>query len=67
MIGTQVLKHLPCARKGKRGGSKVNVKGEATATEAMDESGCVRIIEREKVRRDDPIECFLSMKVGGYF
>ena len=45
MVGTQVLKHLPGARKGKRRGSK----------------GDVRVIEDEEVRGDDPVEYVLPV------
>ena len=41
MVRTQVLKHLPGARKGERGGSKGNVRGVATARGAMEKGGCV--------------------------
>ena len=45
MVRTQVLKHLPGARKGKRSGSKGDVRREAIARGAMEKSGCVRVIE----------------------
>ena len=45
MVRTQVLKHLPGAEKGNRGGSKGDVKGRATARGAMKKGGCVRVIE----------------------
>ena len=64
MVRTQVLKHLPRARKGKRGGSKGNVRGGATASGAMEKSGCVRVIERKEVSRDDAVKYFLSAGVG---
>ena len=60
----QVLKHLPRARKGKRGGSKGDVRTGATARGAMEKSGCVRVIEGEEVRRDNPVEYFLPTRVG---
>ena len=63
MVRAQVLKHLPGARKGKRGGSKGNVRRGATASGAMEKGGCVRVIEGE-VRRDDPVKYFLPMGVG---
>ena len=63
MIRTQVLKHLPGAREGERGGSKEDVKGEATARRAMEKSKYVRAIEKE-VREDDPIEYLLATGVG---
>ena len=40
MVRTQVLKHLPRARKSKRGGSKGDVRRGA-----MEKGGCVRVIE----------------------
>ena len=55
MVRTQVLKHLPGARKSKRGGSKGNVRGGAIARGAMEKSGCVRVFEAEEVRRDHPV------------
>ena len=63
MVKTQVLKHLPGARKGKSRRSKGDVRGRATARGAMEKSGCVRIIEGEEVRRDDPVEYFLPAGV----
>ena len=33
----------------------------------MEKDGCVRVIEGEEVRRDDPIEYFLPMGVGSSF
>ena len=63
MVRTQVLKHLPGARKSKRG-SKRGVRGRATARGAMEKGGCVRVIEGEEVRRDDPVEYFLPVGVG---
>ena len=59
MVRTQVLKHLPGAKKGKRGGSKEDVRGEA-----IKKGGCVRVIEGKEVRRDDPVEYFLPAGVG---
>ena len=65
MVRAKVLKHLPKARKGKRGGSKKNVRGGATARGAMEKSRYVRVIEEEEeVRRDDPVKYFLSTGVG---
>ena len=64
MVRTQILKHLPGARKGKRGGSKGDVRGRATAKEAMEKGWCVRVIEGEEVRRNDPVEYFLPARVG---
>ena len=59
MVTIQVLKHLSGARKGKREGSKGNVRGGA-----MEKGGCVRVIEGEEVRGDDPVEYFLPVEVG---
>ena len=59
-----MLKHLLEASKGKRRGSKENVRRGATARGAMEKGGCVRVIEGEKVRRDDPVEYFLPTGVG---
>ena len=64
MVRTQVLKHLPGARKGKRGGSKGDVRRGATTRGAMEKGGCVRVIEGEEVRRDNPVEYFLPTGVG---
>ena len=61
MIRTQVLRHLPGARKGKKGGSKGDVRGGVTAREAMEKSRYFRVIEGEEVRTDNPIEYFLPM------
>ena len=60
MVRTQVLKHLPEGRKGERGGSKGDVREGATARGAMENGGCVRVIEGEEVRGDDPVKYFLS-------
>ena len=65
MVRTQVLKHLPGAGTSKRGRSKGDVRRRATASGAMEKGGCVRVIEEEEVRRDDPVEYFLPMGVGG--
>ena len=61
---SQVLKHLPGAGKGERGGSKGNVREEATARGAMEKGRCDRVVEEEEVRRDDPVRYFLSTGVG---
>ena len=45
MVRTQVLKHLPGAKMGKRGGSKEDVRGVA-----IEKGTCVRIIEGEAIR-----------------
>ena len=59
MVRTQVLKHIPGARKGKRRDSKRDVRDGATATGVMEKGGCVMVIEGEEVRGDDPVEYFL--------
>ena len=41
--------------------------GKATARGAMKKSRYVRVIEREEVREDGPIECFLPTGVGNIF
>ena len=45
MVRTQVLKHLPGARKSKSRRSKEDVRRGATARGAMEKGGCVRVIE----------------------
>ena len=49
--------------RSKRGGSKGKVKGGAAARGAK-KSRCIKVIEGEGVRRDNPIEYFLSTGVG---
>ena len=61
MTKTQVLKHLPGARMGERGVSKGDVRGGATARGAMEKSRYIWVIEGEEVRRDNLLECFVSM------
>ena len=63
MVRTKVLKLLPRARKGKRRGSKGDVRRRATARGAMEKGGSVRVIEEEEVRGDDPVEYFLPTGV----
>ena len=63
MVRTQVLEYLPAARKSKRRGSKGDVRRGATARGAMEKGECVRVIEGEEVRRDDPVEYFLPAGV----
>ena len=48
MIKTQVLKHLSGARKGKRGASKEDVMGGATARGAMDKGRYLKVIEEKR-------------------
>ena len=48
------MKNFPGARKGKRRGSKGNVRRAATARGATEKGGCVRVIEGEDVRRYGP-------------
>ena len=43
----------------KRGGSKGDVRRGATARGTIEKGGYARVIERKKVRGDDPIKCFL--------
>ena len=62
MIRTQVLKHLPGAREGERGGSKENVRRGA-----MEKSRYVSVVEGEEFRKDGPIECLLPTGVGSTF
>ena len=64
MVRTQVLKHVPGARKSKKRGSKGDVKRGVTASGATEKGGCVMVIEDEEVRRDDPVEYFLHVGVG---
>ena len=64
MVRTQVLKHLPGARKSQRGESKGDVRRGVTARGAMEKGGCVRAIEGEEVREDDPVKYFLPAGVG---
>ena len=64
MVRTQVLKHLPEAGKGQRGGSKENARGGVTARGAMEKVKYVRVIEGEEVRGDDLIKCFIPTRVG---
>ena len=56
MIRTQIMKHLPRARESERGGNKGDVTEGATARGVMEKSRYVRVIEREEVRRDNPIK-----------
>ena len=64
MVRTKVLKHLPGAGKGKGGGSKGDVRRGATTSGAMGKGECVRVIEGEEVRGDEPVEYFLPTGVG---
>ena len=64
MVRTKALKQLPRARNSKRRGSKGDVRRGATASGAMEKGKCVRVIEGEEVRRDDPVEYFLPKGVG---
>ena len=65
MIRIQVQEHLPGTRKCKRRERKGSVRRGATAKGAIEKGGCVKVIEREKVRRDDPVEYFFPAGVGG--
>ena len=64
MVRAQVLKHPPGAGKGKRRGSKGDARRGATARGAMEKGRCVRIIEGEEVKGDDPVKYFLPTGVG---
>ena len=57
----------PPMSKGERGKSKGDIRVGATAREAMEKSGYVRVIEGEEIRRDDPIEYFLPTRFAGTF
>ena len=46
----------PRSKKGKRGRSKGDDREGATARGAMEKGGCVRVIEEEEIRGDDPVE-----------
>ena len=59
MITIKVIKYLEGAREGKRGRSKGDVKREAAAKGGMEKNRNLRVIERKKVRRIDPIQYFL--------
>ena len=50
--------------RNRREGSKGKVRGGATTRGAVKKSRCVRIIEREEVRRDDPAKYFVPMGNG---
>ena len=45
MVRTQVLKHLPGARKSKSRKIKGDVRRGTTASGAMEKGGCIRVIE----------------------
>ena len=64
MVRNKVLKHLPGARKSKSRRTKGDVRRGATARGGMEKSGCVRVIEGEEVRGDDPVKYFLPAGVG---
>ena len=63
MVRTQVLKHLPGAGKGKRRGTKGDVRKGATSRGAMEKGRCVRVIEEEEVKRDDAVKYFLPVGI----
>ena len=63
MVRTQVLKHIPGARKGKRSGSKGDVRRGGIASGMMERGGFV-VTEGEEVGGDDPVEYFLLTGVG---
>ena len=53
MIRTQVLKHLSGAGKGEREGRKRDVREKRLPEEPC---RCIRVIDGEEVRGDDPLE-----------
>ena len=53
--------------RSKRGGSKGDIRGGATARGAMEKCRYARVIEGKEVRREDPIEYFLPTWVGSTF
>ena len=57
----------PRSKLGQERKQERNVRGGATAREAMKKSRYCRDIEEEEVSGDDPIECFLTTGVGGTF
>ena len=61
------MRKIPNDFKKKRGGSEGDIRGAATAREAMEKSRYIRVIEREKVRRDDTLEYFLDTGFGSTF
>ena len=63
MVRTKVLKHLPGARKDKRGGGKEDVRRGVTARGAMEISGCVRVIEG-KIGGNDSVKYLFPAGVG---
>ena len=67
MVRTKVLKHLPGAGKGKRRGSKGDVRGRTTARGAIEKGECVRVIDGEEVRRNDPVKHFLPAEIESTF
>ena len=67
MIRTQVLKYSQEQDRAREEGTKEMSGKGATARGAMEEGGCVRVIEREEVRGDDPNEYFLPTGVGSTF
>ena len=54
----------PRSKKERERREQRKCQGRATVREAMEKGGCVRVIEGEKVRRDDPIKYFLPTGVG---
>ena len=49
----------PRSKKGQEKRGKGDVRGRASAREAMGIGGCVRVIEGEEVRGNDPVEYIL--------
>ena len=50
--------------RSKKKESKGDVRKGATARGAMERGGCVRVIEGEEVKRDDPVKYFLRERVA---
>ena len=57
----------PRRKKGQEKRGTGHVRRGATARGAMEKGRCVRVIEREEVRGDDPVEYFLPTGVGSTF
>ena len=55
----------PMSKKEQEKREQRDIRGGATARGAMEKGGCVRFIEGEEVRGDDPVEYFLPARVGG--
>ena len=66
LVGDQNLGSEASSR-SKRGESKGEVRGGATATEAMEKCRYDRVFKGEEVRRDEPIEYVLPTGVRSTF